>query len=122
MTPGTSLNPYVKTPQRIKKKSEGVFDRLDGSHRKPFLVDRCCNNDPQLLYEKVSSITLHITHEWPGCKLFKKCAHAPLTRDDVNRKKWLEEGSEAHLYLVSLIKNKKMRNDCSNKYEKCGSL
>ena len=35
-----------------------------------------CNNDPQLLYENFSSIMFHIVnkHEWPGCKLFKKCA------------------------------------------------
>ena len=74
-----------------------------------------CNNDPQLLYEKCSSIMFHIVnkHEWPGCKLFKKCAHAPLTREDGNRKKWLEEGSEAHQYIVSLVKNKQMKDDCN---------
>ena len=54
-----------------------------------------------------------IKHEWPGCKLFKKCAHAPLTREDGNRKKWLEEGSEAHQYIVSLVKNKQMKDDCN---------
>ena len=38
---------------------------------------------------------------------------APLTREDGTRKKWLEEGSEAHQYIVSLVKNKQMKDDCN---------
>ena len=52
------------------------------------------NEDPQLLYEMFSSVIYHTVnkHEWPGCKLFKKCAHSPLTNEEQKQKKWLVEG------------------------------
>ena len=71
------------------------------------------NKDPQLLYEKLSSVIYHTVnkHEWGGCKLFKKCEHPPLTAEEQKKKNWLVEGSEAHQWLVSLIKSKIMEID-----------
>ena len=72
-----------------------------------------CNKDPNVLYERFSSIIYHTInrHEWPGCKYFKKCEHAALTKDEEKEKKWLVEGSDAHQYLVSLVKDKRFKND-----------
>ena len=73
-----------------------------------------CNKDPQILYEKFSSVIYHTVnrHEWGGCKYFKKCEHPPLIMKAENDKKnWLVEGSEAHQYLVSLVRNKQTRDD-----------
>lgn len=72
-----------------------------------------CNKDPQLLYEKFSSVIYHTVnkHEWGGYKKFKKCEHPPLTKEEAAQKKWLVEGSEAHQYLASLLKNKNTKND-----------
>ena len=72
-----------------------------------------CNNDHELLYEKLQSLIYHTVnkHSWPGCKKFKQCEHATLSAEEQRGKQWLEEGSEAHKYLVSLIRDKNMKND-----------
>lgn len=73
-----------------------------------------CNKDPQLLYEKLSSVVFHTInkHKWGGYKKFKKCEHAPLTKEQEKQKKWLVEGSDAHNALVSVIKHTNLKNDC----------
>lgn len=69
--------------------------------------------NPQVLYEKFSSIIYHTVnrHEWGGCKYFKCCEHDPIPIEEAQRKKWLVEGSDAHQYLVSLVKDKRFKND-----------
>ena len=51
-------------------------------------------------------------HEWGGYKYFKKCEHPPLTKEQEKSKNWLKEGSDAHQALVSLVKDKSLKNDC----------
>ena len=56
-----------------------------------------CNGDSDIMYEKFTSVLYHIAnkHEWGGCKVFKRCEHDPLTREQIYReivwllfKKW----------------------------------
>ena len=67
----------------------------------------------QIMYEKFSSIIFHCVnrHSWGGCKYFKQCEHPPLTEREQHEREWLIEGSEAHQYLVSLVKDKNLKND-----------
>ena len=73
-----------------------------------------CNKDPLLLYEKFSSIIYHTInkHEWGGCKKFKKCAHKPLSLEEQREKQWLVEGSDAHTFIVNMVKDKRFKEDC----------
>ncbi|XP_057311946.1 uncharacterized protein LOC130649632 [Hydractinia symbiolongicarpus] len=71
------------------------------------------NGDADLIYEKFQSIIYHTInkHEWPGCKKFKRCEHEPLTKEEQKSKNWLLEGSPAHQYLVSMVRDKSFKND-----------
>lgn len=65
------------------------------------------------MYEKFSSIIYHVInrHEWGGCKYFKQCAHEPYPPNLERERKWMVEGSEAHAFLVSLVKDKSLKKD-----------
>ena len=72
-----------------------------------------CNGDSDIMYEKFTSVLYHIVnkHEWGGCKVFKRCEHDPLTREQERSKQWLLEGSDAYETLRSLIKHRNMKED-----------
>ena len=60
--------------------------------------------------EKWISILHHITnvHSWHTCELFHKCEHAPLTRDEAQKKKWLKAGGPSHKLLQDIVMDKKV--------------
>ena len=72
-----------------------------------------CNKDPYILREKWLSILYHIRniHRWEDATIYKRCAHAKLSKRDRLEKNWLIEGSPAYVALESVIKDKFLLRD-----------
>lgn len=75
-----------------------------------------CENDPNILREKWISSIYHVTnkHDWRRLGVFEhvtRCEHAPLSRAEMKKKKWLKAGSNAHDALVAVVTNKRIVRD-----------
>lgn len=69
-----------------------------------------CNGDANLLKEKWLSILYHIQnkHEWENSKIYKKCCHPPLSKEEASRKPWLKPNSPAFNALRKVVENKSL--------------
>ena len=50
-------------------------------------------------------------HKWPGSKLFKKCAHECLSKEDERTVQWLTEDSGGQKAIKSVILHKDLKRD-----------
>lgn len=79
-----------------------------------------CEGDPDLLVEKWTSVTFHITnvHQWATGEKFLQCAHQPLSVEEEASKPWLESESPAHVALNEVVFNQRLLKDI-RKLSKC---
>lgn len=79
-----------------------------------------CGGNADVLKEKWVSLIHHVTnrHNWPGNRHYHECAHEPLDEASQRSKLWLRPGSDAHIALVKIIKDKRLLKDL-NHLTKC---
>ena len=72
-----------------------------------------CNGNPLKLREKWISILFHIKnkHTLEGHLKFKKCQPPVLTKEEKQKKAWLEEESNTYAVLVAVVKRRSLLND-----------
>uniref|UniRef100_A0A672IZZ1 THAP-type domain-containing protein n=1 Tax=Salarias fasciatus TaxID=181472 RepID=A0A672IZZ1_SALFA len=72
-----------------------------------------CEEDAVLLKEKWVSVIHHVTnrHDWPGNRLYHRCAHEPLDEESQRNKLWMKSGTEAHTALVKIATDKRLLSD-----------
>uniref|UniRef100_A0A672G4W7 THAP-type domain-containing protein n=1 Tax=Salarias fasciatus TaxID=181472 RepID=A0A672G4W7_SALFA len=72
-----------------------------------------CEEDAVLLKEKWVSVIHHVTnrHDWPGNRLYHRCAHEPLDEESQRNKLWMKPGTEAHTALVKIATDKRLLSD-----------
>ena len=72
-----------------------------------------CGGDADLLVEKWTSLTFHITdqHEWETGQQIHRCSHDELEEDDRASKAWLQSGSPAHEALNEVIFSRQILKD-----------
>ena len=69
--------------------------------------------DEDLLREKWQSVIFHVQniHTFPENSKFKKCDHAPISKEAERHKKWLNPTSDAFIALQSIVFNKNLLKD-----------
>ncbi|XP_054760802.2 uncharacterized protein LOC129267074 [Lytechinus pictus] len=80
-----------------------------------------CREDPDMLVEMLQSMTHHLVdvHTWNSGEKFHECAHAPLTDDETEERKWLEPGSKAHEAVQQVIFDKLLVKDMKHLTKAC---
>ena len=67
-----------------------------------------CNDDENLLKEMWLSTLQHITnkHRWRGFKLYKKCSHSKLSKEEKLSKPWIKRSSKDFNILSEIVTRK----------------
>ena len=63
------------------------------------------------MYERFRSVIFYVVdkHSWPGCTHFTQCEHGPLPEEE--QREWLEEGSDSHEALKSVVLHRDLKKD-----------
>ena len=94
------------------KKCEGLQPWIKSISNHFWWCAESCRGNEQLLKEKWLSLLQHICnkHRWTGSRLFHKCAHQPLSREEQADVAWLDRKGEAFKALHSVVTDKRLLN------------
>lgn len=101
------------TEKAKRKSTQALFKWIKSINNHTWWCPSSSHNNPDLLVEKWRSMTYHSVniHTWgrdKSYKLFKKCEHPRMNKND---RDWLKPGSDAHEALKSVVFDEKLQKD-----------
>ena len=100
-------------PIAKKKDNQIIEDWIKPIGTHLFYCSENCGNDGKKLVEMWKSLLHHVSnrHTFKSNKLYKKCDHGTLSKEEAKRRKWIKKGTPAFIELEKVVCDEKYLKD-----------